>query len=69
MVKSDNKKVVDTINKYNRQLCEFCGHSMVFLPKVEFLICKHCGRKVINKTRGHFIRKIYGELDVYNRKG
>ena len=47
---------------YNRQLCE-CGHSITFMPKTKYLICHYCGRKVINKTKGHFMKEMYKALN------
>lgn len=56
------EKIFSVKAEYNRQLCNYCGHSMIFMPKREWLICHHCGRKVLNKTKGHFIRQMREKL-------
>ena len=62
-----NKKIESIKAKNNVQYCK-CGHSITFMARTEYLICHHCGRKVINKTKGHFKYKMYGLLNVSDRK-
>jgi ribosomal protein S27AE len=67
MVKGKEQKLHDMTTKYNRQLCQYCGHSMIFTPHAEYLICHYCGRKNYNKTKGYFMRRIYNELQNRER--
>ena len=68
-MKKDKVEIVHhTKSEYNRQLCDYCGHSMIFMPERKSLICHHCGRKNINKTKGHFFREMYGKLNVQDRE-
>ena len=66
MKKSIDKRVVDTLKNYNRQLCK-CGYSITFMPNKEYVICTHCGRKVINKTKGHFFKEMWRRLNESKR--
>ena len=61
-----DKKISSVRSDYNRQVCE-CGHSLLMLPKTEYLICHYCGRKVINKTKGHFIKQMYDKINESKR--
>lgn len=69
MKKSKTEIISSVKTDYNRQLCKYCGHSMIFMPYRESLICHHCGRKNYNKTKGHFFREMYGKLNVRDREG
>ena len=67
-MKKDKVEQVHRVKaEFNRQLCDYCGHSMIFLPSREWLICHYCGRKVFNKTKGYFMRKMYNELQNRER--
>ena len=39
-----------------------CGHTQVIPAFLDEQICKHCGRKIINKSKHHFIYKLRKEL-------
>lgn len=67
MKKSKVEIIYGVKTEYNRQHCKYCGHSMIFMPYREYLICHHCGRKNYNKTKGHFIRRMYNELQNRER--
>lgn len=56
-----DKKIIDTLCNYNRQLCK-CGHSVLMVPSTKYCYCSHCGRKIINKTKGHFIKEMWERL-------
>lgn len=42
------------VSDYARKKC-YCGHSVIMLPSTKFIICNHCGRKIINDTKGRFM--------------
>lgn len=60
------KKIASIMNDYNRQLCR-CGHSVIFRPEKEFIICHHCGRKIVNKTKARFMREMWVKLSESKR--
>lgn len=62
MKKNVNKKITNANGNYNRQYCK-CGHSLMFLPSTEYLYCNYCGRKNLNKTKGHFNYKMYQAIN------
>ena len=66
MKKNIDKKLADITGDYNRQKC-ICGHSLFFLPSTEYLWCTYCGRRVINKTKGHFITEVYKKVNESKR--
>lgn len=67
-MKKDKVEVIHQVKaEYNRQHCEYCGHSMNFMPRREWLICTHCGKKNYNKTKGYFMRRMYNELQNRER--
>ena len=66
MKKDVSKKAFSYLTKYNKQTCK-CGHSVTFVPEREYIICSFCGRKIINKTRGRFIKEMYSRLNESKR--
>lgn len=39
-----------------------CGHTMMMPVQEDSTICTHCGKKVLNNTKLHFMYKLRKEL-------
>ena len=35
-----------------------CSHTVVMPVQIDKLTCKHCGRKILNKSKEHFMYKL-----------
>lgn len=53
------EKIHSKRNDYNRQLCSYCGHTLIFNPKEPAKICSWCKHKEKNNTKGAFYYNMY----------